>query len=286
MSGRFVRALPLVATLALLAGCGAGGFGNKNPADLNSSVSNYVALGDGFAAGPYLGKTTDANCLRSADNYPVQVAKALGVNKVTDVSCTGATTRSLTDKYKATATRKTLRPQLDAVTRDTDLITLGIGIEDRSLLTDMFRICLALPCGTDVSPKPIITQLDLYGQNLTAAVRILQDKAPQAYIVLVGYPSIVPNGNSCSKLPPITTAQLDAANLTLDKVNSTIRSAAQQTGATYVDIAGLSANHSVCSDEPWVSGSTTKKGKSRAYHPLAAEQKAVAAAIAAQVKSR
>jgi hypothetical protein len=284
---RDTRAWCLVAVLLLVSACGAGGFGSKKPVDPNTSLSEYVALGDGFAAGPYLGATTDASCLRTADNYPAQVAKALGVNKFTDVSCTGAGTRALTNRFRAPATKKEVPPQIDAVTSDTDLITLGIGLADRDLVDVMFHLCLKLPCKpSEVLPKPLTTQLDLYGDDLTSAVRSMQDKAPQAYIVLVGYPQIVANGDSCAKLPAVSVDQLNAASVVLTAVNDAIRAAAQQTGAAFINVASLSADHSACADEPWVNGSTSVKGKSKAYHPHAAEQKAVAEAIAAQVRTR
>lgn len=284
MTRRLTHAAPFLVALALLAGCG--GFGNKNPEVISKPIRNYVALGDGFAAGPYVGRTTDPNCLRSVDDYPAQVAKALKVVKLTDVSCTGADTRALTNKSKASATKKKLPAQLSAVNRETDLVTLGIGLEDRGLLTTMFNICVNLPCGSRVSPGPIRTQLGLFGDTVTSAVRAIQDKAPNAYIVLVGYPSFTPTDNRCSKIPRISAAELDIATKVIDEVNSAIRSAALQTGASYVDVASISTNHELCSDEPWVSGKTAKKGKSRAYHPLAAEQKAVAEAVATQVRGR
>ncbi|MFL6062302.1 MAG: SGNH/GDSL hydrolase family protein [Marmoricola sp.] len=279
--------LPLLALLLLLAGCGAGGFGAAKPIEPKTSISNYVALGDGFVAGPDLGRVTDKSCLRTADNYPVQVARLVGVNTVHDVSCTGAGTRSLTNRFKSPVTHKELPAQLDAITAKTDLVTLGIGLADRGLLQDMFRICVALPCGPDVvSPKPIITQLKLYGQDLTNAVRSIQDKAPHAVIVLVGYPQLMPpaSAGSCKKLPRVASAQLDAAHLVLGEINDAIRSAAQQTGAMFVDVAALSQNHTPCDDDPWVNG-FQPGGAAKPYHPLAPEQKAVAEAIAAQVRA-
>jgi hypothetical protein len=283
-----VALLPVLAAFLVLTGCGAGGFGKANPTAPKTSISDYVALGDGFAAGPDLGRVTDRSCQRTADNYPAQVAKLVAVNTVKDVSCTGAGTRALTNSFRSPITHKELAAQLDSVTSRTDLVTLGIGLADRGLLEDMFRICVALPCGPDVvSPKPIITQLKLYGQDLTNAVRTIQDKAPAAVIVLVGYPQLMPPASSggCKELPKVASAQLDAAHLVLQQINDSIRSAAQQTGASYVDVAALSQNHTACDSVPWVNGFRPKNG-AQPYHPLAAEQKAVAEAIAAQVRAR
>ncbi|RZI79153.1 MAG: hypothetical protein EOO67_20845, partial [Microbacterium sp.] len=164
----------LVASLALVSGCGAGGFDNKAPERSTGPVTfdSYVAIGDGFASGPYLGKdVSTSGCLRSADNYPTQVARALSVGTVTDVTCVGATTQDLTAISTAPGSKKKLAPQLDAVTKDTDLVTLGIGIEDNGLLQDMFHVCQAEPCGNDVLGPPLAKQLDAFSSAISSTVR-------------------------------------------------------------------------------------------------------------------
>lgn len=286
MSRRLLGSLAVSLVAVLLAGCGAGGFGSGNKTEPLTDIRNYVALGDGFAAGPYLGTSTDPDCLRSAANYPAQVAEALGVTTLSDQTCTGASTASLTARFKAPATKKELPAQLDAVTADTDLVTIGIGLSDNNLINDLFRVCSELPCGNRVSPKAIITQLELYEDELTAAVRSIQETAPASYIVMVGYPQIMPPTDGCPQLPRMTAEQLNAAYVVLFGVNEAIRSAARQSGAAFVDAAGLSASHTVCSEEPWVTGKGAKEGEAEPFHPLAVEQKAVADAITAQVDSR
>lgn len=283
-----VGGLLVAAALTVLAsGCGAGGFGGSDePTRLDTSINKYVALGDGFAAAPYVGKTTAKDgCLRSDGNYPTQVAKALSVNEFIDVSCFGATTKSITQSTKAPGGKK-LAAQIQAVDRDTDLITLGIGIEDRDMLNTLFKVCLQLPCTDRVAPPDLQKQLDTFEANLTAAVRDLQEKAPSAYIVLVGYPQLMPAQDTCSALPPLTAAELDGAFIVLQNVNNVVRSAAQQTGGIFINVAALSANNDACSDEPWVHDKKTVGGKQKAFHPLAPEQKAVANEIAVRVRAR
>lgn len=275
-------------TLALLAsGCGAGGFSSDQPTRLDTSINSYVALGDGFAAAPYVGTTTAKDgCLRSSGNYPTQVAKALSVNEFTDVSCFGATTKAITQSTKARETGKKLAAQIKAVDRDTDLITLGIGIEDRDMLNNLFKVCLQLPCTDRIAPPDLQKQLDTFDANLTAAVRDLQEQAPSAYIVLVGYPQLMPAQDTCAGLPPLSSAELDGAFIVLQRVNDVIRSAAQQTGGIFINAASLSANHDVCADDPWVHDRKTVPGKQKAFHPLAAQQDSVANEIAVRVRSR
>jgi hypothetical protein len=286
MSRTLCRAVAVLAAAVLLAGCGAGGFGGKEPTRLDTSISNYVALGDGYAAAPYVGRTADKSCLRSADNYPAQVAKALGVNTFADVTCTGAGTQALTGTFRSPQTKKKLPPQIDAITADTDLITVGIGIADRNLMSKIFNVCVQLPCASGtIAAKEILDQLDVFDDKLTSALREMQNKAPSAYIVVVGYPTLVTD-ETCAKLPTTGPTQLDVASRVLRSVNNTLQSAARQTGSAYVNVASLTATHGVCSERPWVTGKDGKKGRSIAYHPLAAEQEAVAKAVADQVRTR
>jgi hypothetical protein len=274
--------------LVVVAGCGAGGFGSEQPATPDTSIDSYVALGDGFTAAPYVGSTNDAGgCLRSEANYPALVAKDLGIKQVTDVSCTGATTRSVTNSTRTAEDKPKAVPQIDAIAADTGVVTLGFGIEDRGMLQRMFDICaVAFPCGAKVSIQVALADVKAYGTSLTAAVRKIQDKAPTADILLVGYPQFLPTEGNCRELPRLGKLELQLASYLVDQINHEMQSAARQTGSMYVDMTALSVDHAVCSAAPWVSGKDNEPGKSVAFHPLAAEQRAVAEQIELQLKSR
>lgn len=283
---RRALAVSVAAALTLISGCG-GGFNGTTPEPSAgpATFTHYVALGDGFASAPYLGRdTSGSGCLRSANNYPAQVARALKVSTITDVSCVGATTKDLTSPSTPPGSKKKLAAQLDAVDRDTDLVTIGIGIEDNGLLHDMFHICNAEPCGTDALFPVLSKQLDAYGDSIASAVRTIQDVAPNATIVIVGYPQLMPASGLCSALPAITETQLGYASNVFAKFNAFLRSAAFQTGAAYIDVAALSRDKTACAKDAWVSGSKTVVGKARAFHPVKAEQDAVAQAIINQLR--
>jgi hypothetical protein len=283
---RAAAPLLVVALAGLLVGCG-GGFssGPAKPAD--DAIKTYVALGDGFTAAPYAGKTVgDDGCLRSDVNYPALLAKDLKIDTVKDVSCTGATTAAVTGETKPPGAKAAVKPQIDAVTSDADLVTLGLGIEDRDLLHDMFNICTAVPCGDKASPQTILADVSSMSETLTSAVRAIQDRAPNASIVLVGYPALTPQSGDSDALPKLDQVGLDSANLVLQSINHAIRDAARETGSGFLDVASLSAGHELCSGQPWVEGKKSEKGTSVAYHPLAPEQRAVADALAALVKTQ
>lgn len=274
-----------VVVAGLVAGCG-GGFSSAPPSPPDRTITSYAALGDGFTAAPYTGTTVDDDgCLRSDVNYPSLVAEELDIDDVRDVSCTGATTASLTTQVTPPRAASPVPAQRDAVDSDTDLVTINAGIGDRDLLTNVFKICLAVPCGDKVPPQTVLDGVDAMTAALVSAVRAIQDDAPDAYIVLVGYPKLVPDVGSCKELPDVDQFGLDAANQVLEAVNREIRSAARETGSGYLDVARLSSGHELCSGDPWVTGSRGKRGESVAFHPLAAGQEAVAEGLVALVRN-
>ncbi|MGH4000707.1 MAG: GDSL-type esterase/lipase family protein, partial [Pseudonocardiaceae bacterium] len=100
------------------------------------AYQKYVALGDSFTAGPLI-PWNSTWCFRSNNNYPAWLATDLGIyydaGKFTDVSCSSADTTNLSLPQPTPTPELNLAsqsPQLDAVTLDTDLVTLGMGGND------------------------------------------------------------------------------------------------------------------------------------------------------------
>src|SRR4051794_36724174 len=94
------------------------------------SFERYVALGDSYSAGPLI-PTTDlaAGCARSDHNYPSLLARELRVRTFVDVTCSGARTADLAASQPGFGDA-TIPPQLRALDRRTDLVTIGIGGND------------------------------------------------------------------------------------------------------------------------------------------------------------
>ena len=138
------RGLALAVVTALLAGCWSSA-GDEGAADEPSgapAVAHYVALGDSYTSAPFVPDTELAEgCFRSDGNYPALLAQQLEVERFTDVSCSAATTADLTAPQATAGGRGRVPPQLRALDRGTDLVTVGVGGQRRGPLrpADLLR---------------------------------------------------------------------------------------------------------------------------------------------------
>jgi GDSL-like Lipase/Acylhydrolase family len=122
--GRIVRAL-LAAAIALIAVAALSG--SRASADI---LGRYVALRDSYTAGPLIPNQSlnPLGCLRSDQNYPREVQRALRFTSFADVSCSGADTGDMTQPQNVTPGPNP--PQFNALTAGTTVVTLGIGGND------------------------------------------------------------------------------------------------------------------------------------------------------------
>jgi len=257
------------------------------------TYSRYVALGDSFTAAPYV-PTTDLakGCLRSNGNYPSLVADRLDVTELVDVSCAAATTRDLRRPQRTYRTT-TVPPQLDALTPDTDLVTLGIGGNDFELFGTLLRTCTtqrsavpeSSPC-TDVFARRglgLQARLDRIGGRVERALTEILRRAPQARVALVGYPRFAPTTGTCPLRFPLAESDYRTADRIARTLRDQMRQAAEDAGVGFVDMYRASRGHDVCSEEPWVNGQTTDQAAALAYHPFPAGMDAVADRLVARL---
>ncbi|WP_051829908.1 MULTISPECIES: SGNH/GDSL hydrolase family protein [Streptomyces] len=270
----------------------------------------YVALGDSYTAGMQIPPQTaePRGCARSGVNYPALVAKGLGLaaDRFRDVSCTGAQTGDLTS---AQHTGNGTNPaQLDALTEQTQLVTLGIGGNDAGF-TDVVIECAkdnlvdavkgvvkqtraASPCrdhyssgdGTD----EVQHRVDAAGDRLGRVLQDVKRRSPQARVYVIGYPTLFPaDPSSCQPVLGGTVAVGDLAFLAEkeQQLNGMLRKRAQDAGAVFVDTAGPSAGHDMCAGEDtrWVEPPFPAPGLAP-IHPNAKGQEAVAGVVLKAVR--
>jgi lysophospholipase L1-like esterase len=282
MTRRHHRALALLAPLLLaLTGCSDDG-GGPAAAD-PPEVTTYVALGDSFTAAPYVPSTSLADgCFRSDGNYPQIVAAELGA-ELRDVSCSGADTSDLTGRQSVAGGRGKVPPQLDAVTADADVVTVGIGGNDEDLFGTLVSRCTAVgrqagsPCADQLTAEYGDTRTVVagIGDRVAGVLDDVRAAAPDAQVVLVGYPRMVAADESCAAMPLAEDDRPWLAGVE-ERLNDALRRAARQAGVEFADMRRASAGHEICSDEPWVNGRRTDSARALAFHPFAEGQEAVA----------
>jgi len=280
-----IRTLLVVALLAL-AGCG-GAPANPHPKKLDA----YVAMGDSYTALAGVGPFTDDQCKRSTADYPSLVARALGIKKFTDASCGGATSEALTQSQVLLNNGGSRPPQMAALNKSTKLVTLGIGLNDRALAYNLLYVCLpvngiTLPACSQILKLPESTVLETVKAvaNLVKGnLADIRDAAPNARVVLVGYPRVLADDRDCAALP-LPGVAATRLRTTLALVNEYLAKAAKSEKADYIDMYAASKGHELCSTDPWMAGESNVPGKALQFHPYKSYHQAVADKIVALLK--
>lgn len=250
-------------------------------------IETYVALGDSFTAAPYVPSTDLADgCFRSDGNYPALLAERLGAD-LADVSCSGATTEDVLEGQQILDLE--VAPQIDAVTADADLVTVGIGGNDFGLFATMIDLCTyEQPVDTgERDGSPCTDRLAAEGRDLVAETAQVEDnvagvleevarRAPDAQVVLVGYPHLAPPEGEACEILPIATGDLDLVRSIAAGLDDAMRGAARRTDTRFLDLRAVSGDHHICAEEPWVNGALRDTGRALEYHPFAVHQEAVA----------
>lgn len=238
----------------------------------------YAALGDSYSAAPGV-PTIDfaSGCVRSTTNYPHLIAAAMPGLALTDVTCSGATTDSLSEpQHTAAALDLHVPPQLGAVSAATRYVTVGIGGNDLGLFNGLVTCMTNGGCkatyGADAA-----SAIETIGKDVTQALQAVRAKAPQATVVLVGYPQLIPASGSCAALPLDETDRAFLHQVFID-ISQRMAVAAAAAGARFVDVLDASQGHDICSADPWINGPQSN-GEAFAFHPYEAEQRAVAALV-------
>lgn len=220
----------------------------------------YVALGDSYTAAPLVGPPTAEDvplgCIQSVNNYPHLIRPLTGLRDFTDASCSGAQTTDMLGSQGVTP--GPAKPQFDALTAETRLVTLGIGGNDAGFGSIIQACISALPWGSPCRDKyvkngtdTLATKINSVGPKVAAVIAGIKQRSPLAKIFVVGYPDILPeNGKGCWPVLPVTSTDLKYL-LTVEKnLNAMIKAQAQAGGAVYVDTYTPSIGHDACKP-PW-----------------------------------
>lgn len=245
--------------------------------------SYYVALGSSFAAGLGLGPRAPGSPVvsqRSTNGYPQQLARKLNIQSFTDMTSSGSTVL-----HVIKGGQMLLGPQIDALGPDTRLVTLTAGGNDIAYVGDLMAMAYRNHGGIFGSAvrlfwkgaKPA-NERNFVGlaENLQATIAEVKRRSPQARIIIVTYPVILPPQGTCEGLC-LTEQQVTLMRAVGETLAQITRDIGLSMGATVVDMATLSIGHDACSAVPWVNG--FKSGNGANFHPSNLGAEATANAI-------
>lgn len=271
--GAFVLRVAALVGGALLLAASVGGTGVAG-ADVASEGKEYVSLGDSFTANAWDFFDNDNSCLRHGPTaWPVQLGERMGVfgtEQMVDPSCPGSSLDSGPGWTVAMQAQKADKE--GAFGKRTKLVTLQFGLNDywgssKQTLWKSLQPCvfnLVDGCGPEAVAQGRMTDYTgvsgkLFADRLRNAVTYIRYYAPNARIVLVGYPELFTPGTETVCLnffgvAPLIQPRGRAVVEYLDRINQAQREGAQQLKVDFLDARELTRGHGLCSDEPWLNG--------------------------------
>ena len=219
------------------------------------AAGSYVALGDSYSSGTGTRSSLSDGtaCERSVYAYPSLIAASRGLS-LNFRACSGATVADVTNT------------QLSALSTSTTHVSISVGGNDAGF-ADVLSEC-AMPAWSsdcngaiDTAQSYIANVLPGRLSTLYAAIR---SKAPNAKVVVVGYPRLF-MGEDCNAFTWFSPSEQTRLNQTADLLNSRTSAQATAKGFSFVNPTTRFTGHAVCDPVEWVNGLSNPISES--YHP-------------------
>ncbi|MFF3335990.1 SGNH/GDSL hydrolase family protein [Streptomyces sp. NPDC002888] len=219
----------------------------------------YVALGDSYSSGVGAGSyiSSSGDCKRSTKAYPYLWNAAHSPSSFTFAACSGARTDDV------------LASQLGGLNSTTGLVSVTIGGNDAGF-ADVMTTCVLQSdsaCISRINTARAYVDSTLPGK-LDKVYSAISAKAPNAEVVVIGYPRFYKLGTTCLGL---SETKRKAINDAADLLDTAVAKRAADHGFTFGDVRTTFTGHEICSGSSWLhSVSWLNIGES--YHPTAAGQ--------------
>jgi lysophospholipase L1-like esterase len=220
-----------------------------------AAAQSYVALGDSYSSGvgtrSYISDGT--SCQRSVYAFPSLIAAARGYN-LNFRACSGAKVSDVTNN------------QLGALGASTSYVTISVGGNDAgftSVITTCAEPSWASDCNGAVKKAQGYITTTLPG-SLSTLYSAIRSKAPNAKVVVVGYPRLF-NGEDCNAFTWFSPTDESQLNATADLLNKTLAAAASARGFAFANPTSAFIGHAVCGSPEWLNGLSNPISES--YHP-------------------
>ncbi|OOC52910.1 MULTISPECIES: SGNH/GDSL hydrolase family protein [Nocardiopsis] len=265
---------------------------------------NYVALGDSYSSGDGAGDYDPATaepggCWRSEHAYPRVLAEEFDfAGALAFYACSSHKASEMVDQLG------TSESQIDRVTPGTSLVTLGIGGNDLGFIP-VLRTCMVrmplLESGVCVEQeKEIEKRMEALEKTLTEVLGEIRDRAPDARVLVLGYPRLFPEDPPGMYYTLTKSDQLWLNGLT-QRFNELLRDVAYRvdgdvygsrgTGSVeYVSTFTALTGHEVSAEDAWLNGivlGPLGEGLSverASFHPTAQGQMSIAERVRLQIE--
>ncbi|HSV66752.1 MAG TPA: SGNH/GDSL hydrolase family protein [Mycobacteriales bacterium] len=225
-------------------------------APASAAAPVYAALGDSYSSGVGTNNyySDSGSCKRSSQGYP-SLWSASHAAVLTFAACSGAKTADV------------LNNQLGGLSAATTMVTITIGGNDAGFTTVMQNCVLQSDagCKSAVDSAVAFARGTLPGRldNVYTAIR---GRAPNATVVVLGYPHFYRIGGTC--VVGISDTKRGYINYGADVLASvTATEVAKFGGFRYVDTRGVYTGHEICASGEWWLHSVDWFHLSESYHP-------------------
>ncbi|MGV9349595.1 SGNH/GDSL hydrolase family protein [Streptomyces spiralis] len=219
----------------------------------------YVALGDSYSSGVGAGSyiSSSGDCDRSTKAYPYLWNAAHSPSSFAFTACSGARTDDV------------LANQLGPLGSATSLVSITIGGNDAGF-SDVMTTCVLQSdstCLSRINTAEAYVDTTLPGK-LDNLYSVIRGKAPNAHVVVLGYPRFYLLGQFCLGL---SDTKRSAINGAADHLDAAIAKIAANHGFTFGDVRTTFSGHEICSGSSWLH-SVNWLNIGESYHPTASGQ--------------
>ncbi|MGW8527784.1 MULTISPECIES: SGNH/GDSL hydrolase family protein [Nocardiopsidaceae] len=264
---------------------------------------NYVALGDSYSSGDGAGDYDPATaepggCWRSENAYPKVIGEEFDFSG--SLAFYACSTHKGEDMLGQIGTPES---QIERVTENTSLVTLGIGGNDLGF-TPVLRTCIVrmplLESSVCVEQEEDLERrMDAFEETLAEVLGEIRDRAPDARVLVLGYPRLFPEE------PPgmyytLTVSDQVWLNSLAQRFNERIRDGVyevdgevyggRRTGSVeYVNTFSALNGYEVSAEESWLNGIVLGQlGEGlrvdrASFHPTAQGQMSIAERVRLQI---
>ncbi len=265
---------------------------------------NYVALGDSYSSGDGAGEYEEGTaepgeCWRSEHAYPKVVEEEFSFEGALGFyACSG---HKGSDMLSQVGTPES---QLERVTEHTSLVTVGIGGNDLGFIPVLRTCIVRMPllertACTDQEDE-VNEKMDAFEETLTEVITDIRERAPDARVLVLGYPRLFPEEPSGMYY---TLSQSDQLwlNSVAQRFNNRIRDTAYEAdgdvygsrgvgSVEFVNVFTALKGYEVSEDNSWLNGIVLGQlGEGlrvdrASFHPTAQGQRSIAERVRLQIE--